>query len=667
MMLLKSIEIENFGPYYGLQKVALKGDVNELILVYGENMAGKTSLLNAVRWCLYGGAKDRSGGSMATPKLINGDAWSEGDKRVSVTLEVIDRADDGESLVRLKRQRQSRQGVPDPVAEKDFTNHLGVTVDGNILSEDQFDDTVNSMLPESISRFFLFDGELLREYEELLQEDSTAHARQVKRAIEMILGVPAVQNGQADLLALEKDAARAYNREAKKHEGIDESAQAAERLQDELDLLERDINRLREQEEDGLAELRGVKEELAKHEHLANSARGLAQAEDTIARIAKDREKKLLNRRDLGRDLWRDILAPRLKHEIANLERDQERIAKALSERRDLERERAERLSSLETARCSVCGQPIPEESRLKEQARVGEIDDRLSQLVIVADQERLDDIGATVRRMREIAPAGVESGIKQIEADLAEMEIESHKADRAKEQAEEDLRGIDPRLVPEFEKRRDRLNKHLGEIEAALKRTEKTFGEKQNELQAHQRAMKEQDEPALRHLRTCLDLYQGLVGVYNKSIGDLTDELRSDVEAEASRIFRDLTTDKTYAGLRINANYGLTIVGGDGKDVPVRSAGAEQVVALSLIGALNRLAARRGPVIMDTPFGRLDRQHRENILKFVPTLADQVVLLVHSGEIDPERDLEPVKGKVSSEIEIEHIESARSALGERA
>jgi DNA sulfur modification protein DndD len=65
----------------------------------------------------------------------------------------------------------------------------------------------------------------------------------------------------------------------------------------------------------------------------------------------------------------------------------------------------------------------------------------------------------------------------------------------------------------------------------------------------------------------------------------------------------------------------------------------------------------------MDTPFGRLDRSHRENIMRFVPTLADQVALLVHSGEIDPDRDLEPVKGKISAEWMIAHLESTRSEL----
>jgi len=121
------------------------------------------------------------------------------------------------------------------------------------------------------------------------------------------------------------------------------------------------------------------------------------------------------------------------------------------------------------------------------------------------------------------------------------------------------------------------------------------------------------------------------------------------------------------YAGLQINNSYGLTILGRNGEPVPVRSAGAEQVVALSLIGALNRLATLRGPVFMDTPFGRLDTRHRTRIMEFIPTLADQVALLVHSGEIDPERDLAPVQGRVSAEWEIHHETSTRSELLRRA
>ena len=52
----------------------------------------------------------------------------------------------------------------------------------------------------------------------------------------------------------------------------------------------------------------------------------------------------------------------------------------------------------------------------------------------------------------------------------------------------------------------------------------------------------------------------------------------------------------------------------------------------------------------MDTPFGRLDTRHRENVLRFVPTLGTQVILLVQSGELDRERDLQFVEGVIGRE-----------------
>jgi DNA sulfur modification protein DndD len=666
MMLLKRIEIENFGPYYGRHELEFKGDVDELILVYGENMAGKTSLLNAIRWCLYGEAKDRAGGSMPTRKLINGDAWGDGDRRVSVTLEVIDRDGHEDTPVRLKRQRQARARAADPSAEKDFTTHCDVQVAGNILAADKFDDTVNSMLPPEISRFFLFDGELLREYEELLQEDSTTHARQVKRAIEMILGLPAVQTGKKDLAQLLKEASRAYNKEAKKHADIEESARAEEKIADDVDRLEEELESLRGQQEQALTDLRRVKEELSRHEHLADSAKNLAQAEERLQALEAEKKEKQAKRRDQVKEFWRDVLEPRLKHETEELEHEQARVGEALREKHALEKEKADRLASLSELKCVSCGQDLPEELRLREQSRVDQIDDRLQQLATLADQSRLDQLGTTIRRMREIAPAGVASAIGVLENDLSQIEIKLFKEERRKSEAEADLRGVDKKLVPDFEQKRDQLNKHLGHVEGEIAKAEEMLTQQSAELKAHRRAMKEKDEPTLKHLRIVRDLLERLLAIYEASVSDLTDGLREDVERQASEIFRELTTDKTYSGLRINENYGLTILDAEGREVPVRSAGAEQIVALSLIGALNRLAARRGPVIMDTPFGRLDRRHRENILRFVPTLADQVALLVHSGEIDPERDLEPVKGKITAEVEILHGESARSELVER-
>ena len=130
-----------------------------------------------------------------------------------------------------------------------------------------------------------------------------------------------------------------------------------------------------------------------------------------------------------------------------------------------------------------------------------------------------------------------------------------------------------------------------------------------------------------------------------------------------ASGIFLKLTTDKSYSALSINESYGLTILDRDSQPVSVRSAGAEQVVALSLIGALNQLAVKRGPLIMDTPFGRLDSKHRANILRFLPSLGEQTVLLVHDGEVDPDRDLAPLRTEIDREYVITRTADGDSTL----
>ena len=111
--------------------------------------------------------------------------------------------------------------------------------------------------------------------------------------------------------------------------------------------------------------------------------------------------------------------------------------------------------------------------------------------------------------------------------------------------------------------------------------------------------------------------------------------DLRARVEKSATALFLQMTTEKRdYAKLAINDHYGLTIIHTDGRAENSRSAGAEQVVALALMGALQANAPLHGPIVMDTPFGRLDPSHTANVVRTLPAMAEQVVLLVQEGEI---------------------------------
>jgi DNA sulfur modification protein DndD len=75
--------------------------------------------------------------------------------------------------------------------------------------------------------------------------------------------------------------------------------------------------------------------------------------------------------------------------------------------------------------------------------------------------------------------------------------------------------------------------------------------------------------------------------------------------------------------------------------------------VALSLIGGLNRASGKQAPIVMDTPFGRLDRTHRAHVLEFLPDLGSQYVLLVQSSEFECDRDMTFLEGRVAHEYQV--------------
>ena len=135
----------------------------------------------------------------------------------------------------------------------------------------------------------------------------------------------------------------------------------------------------------------------------------------------------------------------------------------------------------------------------------------------------------------------------------------------------------------------------------------------------------------AVKKVEICASLHQ----LFDDGIIEYRDKLKAEVENDATKIFRNMSSDKDYTALKINENYGLSIQHRSGEIVPFRSAGYGHIVALALIGALHKNAPLRGPVIMDSPFGRLDTPNTKNITKALPLMSHQIILLVHTREID--------------------------------
>jgi DNA sulfur modification protein DndD len=656
-MRIRELTLNNFMPYRGEHHLQLPADSRKNVtVVFGENMRGKTSLLNAIRWCLYGEALDRDRKPIARSRLANMDAASEGDWRFAVHVKF----EANEIEYDLRRTAALRDYVHTPRRDSDFEIDLQLRKGSRAVRADEIEHEINQLLPHQTSRFFLFDAELLAEYQELLAEDSE-QGRRIREAIEQVLGVPALVNGKAELRALLKKAQDVLAKENRHTEGMRAQSEHFTKLQGELDVLYNDAQKLKAKEDSlrdelglleiSLAQTEGAQKLYARVEGLRSEQRRLKE------RSAAFRQEKL----DIVGMAWKDVLQPRLRAHVARREQERSAFQARLEKRGELRSRIAQLKSILKESACAVCEQPIAETQREKFGTSLGTLEGELS--AIASDLDRVGHISAEISQLSKIGGISAATRLKAVETDLNRIAVDLTKIESELSEAEQLIKGFDTAEVARQRARRDHLLQNLGGFQEDISRTQNAIDDREAKKDQLSRLMAK--TPSARTQRSAkeVEIYSGLEHLFSRSVDLLRDRLRESVERHATAAFLRLTTEKTYRGLRINESYGLTIIDRDGRSVSVRSAGAEQIVALSLIDGLNRTARKTGPIIIDTPLGRLDPRHRTNVLEYVPRMAEQIVLFVHEGEIEKGRGMEPLSKRIGAVYEIQRVTSSHSRI----
>ena len=188
MLRIKLLRITNFGPYYGEHALHIPED-NGVSIIWGNNGFGKTSIMNAFRYVLWGKIYDRKRRIVSPSAFVNTNALAENGDMI-VELHMI--YDEDSYIVTRGLKRMSGDG------SVDYTNIFHIKKNGSILPPQEKDILLESILPDKISRFYLFDGELLGEYEDLLDDTDESGAK-IKRSIEDILGLPMLEDARDNL------------------------------------------------------------------------------------------------------------------------------------------------------------------------------------------------------------------------------------------------------------------------------------------------------------------------------------------------------------------------------------------------------------------------------------------------------------------------------------
>lgn len=656
-MILQTLTTTNFMPYRGKMSLSFPTDRDRnVMLVFGDNMRGKTSLLNALRWVFYGKAIGRHSREIALFDLVNSEATMEGDWSMEV---VVTFEDDGHRY-ELRRTVTKRALVSRPSRSEDLVMERSMRKDDIPLGDHLIDAEINRFAPEQTSRFFLFDGELLDEYEQLLIEGSD-QSKMIKRAIEQVLGVPTLIKGRDDARTILTAAQRQQTADLQKMGGFESQAERQQHFQALIVSTERDIAQQNERLKKTNSDREELDDYLTKVHAIYQASQKLDDARQARDAAAQRQDELQQQRLSLIRDVWREILRPLLTIKREHLQEERSKFESEMLARDKVQTKIAQLQEAMKTGTCHACGQPLHEKERTAAGAELGKL--QASLLGLKVDRSVLAQVSSDLQALDKLLKPTDAPKIAFIDNEVNRLSVELTRLDNQIEELDDLVKGEETAEIARKRFLRDGLLKEAARIGEEIKTSQERLTGYQRELAIISKILESMPKARAAKSTRMVKLASALEKIYARSIDQLRDDLKATVEMLASQAFRKLTTQGQYTGLRINSNYGLTILDERSQEVPIRSAGAEQIVALSLIDGLAHAGRSAGPVVMDTPFGRLDKKHRANILAYLPTTTSQLVLFVHEGEVDKATDLAQLKSKIGCVYEIKEVNLRHSRI----
>lgn len=663
MLHFRKMILKNFGPYKGEQTIDFTNEPGVTIF-WGNNGRGKTTLLNAFRFALFGVVQRRNGPLKNMREMENTEAAEEGSYGYAVILEMTNNDD----YYRLTRKLALRPGIVTPQNDEDYEKTLFLSKNGDVLSPDDRDHELNMIMPEQVSRFFLFDAELLQEYEELLAVD-TVDGTQIKMAIEKILGVPVLQNGVVDLeecvTRYEKQMTKAARADKKTNQlGVELESVNANIEQHKINIHEQEAKlseliKQKNQTESRLKDTQQISNWITKRNELERAQKEaeeeLSEIEEQLGSLLKDAWKGLLltTLRDFQENITSEI-------EVLNSKKQKHAVANHFIK---------EMKKAVENRKCPICDQEVSGDVLAHLES---EIASSTSEYYGLTEEESehlydLNDSQSVLKSLSEdvvdLKPE-IENHEKQIEKLKVKIsqyrsEISEIKDDISRyngEFGEDDILGLNRKYSI--------IDRNITDIREGLAEEKKKLQKNKEDKEKLANAIDKQARGvdyrlASRRKEACEHLYN----IFAESKISYREQLKQNVEKDATTLFVQLTSDQDYVGLKINENYGLEIIHKSGQIVPGRSSGYEHIVALSLIGALHKNAPLRGPIIMDSPFGRMDEVNSANIIHALPEMAEQTILLVYNGEIDPQIARKQLGSHLLHEYKLERISSMHTEI----
>lgn len=616
-MIFESVTVENWRGFYGEQTISFSTSKEKnTTIIYAQNGVGKTNLLNAIMWCLYGTLTP----SFKKPDdILNHHASREG--RNSYHVSIYLRSEDN----KLYKIHRSGGNI------SNFRVHL-ISDDGNHSpyqgSPKLF---VNSILPKDMAGYFINDGEGA----DLTSDDNGMIS--ISRSIEDILGFGMAKRALDDVNKIRKEYFSKWK--ALNSEGdLSEEISQTEELQADLDEVQNTLNN--DQEVLGKYELKLSKINTAMGDSDIPTIRAKQQNRESKEKALSRAKTELKKLRDKKKSLIKEYATASFSASIKMSDLD-------FLEQENLKGKfpgdfNQQLVSDIIARKECLCGAAICEGSEQYETIK--------SLLSTAADGGTLDRLQNARAKINSINTLSKQI-TDRIKRNFEQCQIQERSIDRIKKQLDElslELEGSDFENIKKLEKDRNTYRGKISATNQAIGRsTQKIIDLKEAIASINVKLNAAKNvSPMVEQLSRKLELCDEIIDNINQTLEATRKEVVALLKVKIDD-FLDTYLQQDFS-VRITEDKKIGLVDRRERFI-APSKGQSAILKFIYISTLVSIARENrdvdtniftagaiAPLMFDAPFSDLQSTYAINVANTLPSLVDQLVIIMYQDSSKP-------------------------------
>lgn len=642
MIQLRRARFQNFRLLRDVEIEFATDFAKPLTVVRAENDTGKTTLLNALTWALFG--DDHLPGSRSAFRLhpIDWDALTDGPTvpiRVTIEFAAVDEETDSEVLYELERSATERL-----IGDADFepsaaTITLLKHTAAGLEPVDNPTAVIESLLPASLRDVFFIDGDRALAFIEATDEQRVKRER-VARAVRALLGLDLLEEAERHVDQARRDAVGAIKRLGAGTD-VERLLENRQRLEAEQTKLKEDLANL--QSDRDATELRHRKADKRLKDALASGAGAQRELGVRLTKAEAQLESERKQQVALHAAHRRLLNAPSLTVALAPTP-----IASAAAILADLEQRKVipstlptvieDRLARGEC----ICGAPLTVGT--KERAHLEELLEEARHIDESKDLLRTlnDGVKRTLRDLE--GEDSWQERLRQSQANMQRSIQRQHELEEEVADLRAQIRGIKETNLEELERVVGQEEREVKRLHSDIGRAEQRVRQLDNEIRDidRERSVLERKNAKVRSGVANETAAKDILEVIRSTVGVLQGETLDEVSAKMNEIFMAMIVADEDAGSVVRKavltrEHDIVVMGPGGRtidpDIDLNGA-SRRALTLAFILALVKISGVKAPNIIDTPLGMMGVEVRQAVLRYAAEHSSQLVMFLTGSEI---------------------------------